>query len=152
MRSIRSLSLARGFSLIELMIAVAIVGILAAVAYPSYVDQIAKGNRNECRSGALQVMQQQERYFGQYNTYLAVAASATAPKVKTFSGDTAANSACTIASSVCDDGSTIAQCVEVRSTIKYKEPKNIDYLYVTSNGVRGCSVNSTRTTTEKSCW
>ena len=151
MRSIRSLSLARGFSLIELMIAVAIVGILAAVAYPSYVDQIAKGKRNECRSGALQVMQQQERYFGQYNTYLAVAATATAPQVKTFSGDTAATSACTIASSACD-GSTIAQCVEVRSTIKYKEPKNIDYLYVTSNGVRGCSVNSTRTTTEKSCW
>ena len=151
MRSANFMLMARGFSLIEVMIAVAIVAILASVAYPSYVEQIAKGKRNECRSGALQVMQQQERYFGQYNTYLAVAASATAPKVKTFSGDTAANSACTIASSACD-GSTIAQCVEVRSTIKYKEPKNIDYLYVTSNGVRGCSVNSTRTTTEKSCW
>ena len=151
MRSNRSLSMTRGFSLIELMIAVAIVGILASVAYPSYVEQIAKGKRNECRSGALQVMQQQERYFGQYNTYVAVAATATAPVVKTFSGDTASNSACTIASSACS-GKTIAQCVEVRSTIKYKEPKNIDYLYVTSDGVRGCSVASTRTTTEKACW
>lgn len=151
MRFAHSLTMARGFSLIELMIAVAIVGILAAVAYPSYVEQIAKGKRNECRSGALQVMQQQERYFGQYNTYTEVLASTTAPKVKSFSGDTASSSACTITSSACT-GSTIDKCVEVQAEVKYKEPKNIDYLYVTSNGVRGCSVNSTRTTTEKSCW
>lgn len=151
MRSDGSTSMARGFSLIELMIAVAIVGILAAVAYPSYVEQIAKGKRNECRSGTLQVMQQQERYFSQYNTYVTATATDAAPKVKNFSGDNAANSACTVASSACS-GKTIAQCVEVQSTVAYKEPKNIDYLYVTSEGVRGCSVGGTRTTTEKACW
>ena len=151
MRSANFMLMALGFSLIEVMIAVAIVAILASVAYPSYVEQIAKGKRNECRSGALQVMQQQERYFGQYNTYVTATATDTAPKVKNFSGDNAANSACTIASRACTD-KTIAQCVEVQSTVAYKEPKKIDYLYVTSEGIRGCSVEGTRTTTEKACW
>lgn len=37
----------KGFSLMELMIAVAIVGIIAAVGYPSYQDHITRSNRNE---------------------------------------------------------------------------------------------------------
>jgi type IV pilus assembly protein PilE len=106
---------ARGFTLIEVMITVAIVAILAAIAYPSYLEQIAKGKRSECRSGALQTMQQEERYFGQYNTYIAASAPAAA-KVKNFSGDNAASSACTISAVICDTGQTVAQCIEARST------------------------------------
>ena len=71
-----------GFTLIELMITVAIVGILAAVAYPAYTDQIRKGRRAECRSGLLQSMQQQERYYSQFNTYVSFAAGATNAKTK----------------------------------------------------------------------
>ena len=51
-----------GFTLIELMIVVAIVALLATVAYPSYMDQIRKGRRSDAIQGLAQVQQAQERW------------------------------------------------------------------------------------------
>lgn len=58
-----------GFTLIEVMIVVAIVGILAAIAYPSYVDSVRKGKRADGRAALTNLLQQQERYSTQNNTY-----------------------------------------------------------------------------------
>lgn len=59
----------RGFTLIELMIAVAVVGILCALAYPSYVESIRKSRRAEAKSALLELASRQERYFTTHNAY-----------------------------------------------------------------------------------
>ncbi|MGE5450644.1 MAG: type IV pilin protein [Acidobacteriota bacterium] len=66
----RSLSWrSRGFTLIELMITVAIVAILAAVAYPSYTEHVAKGRRADARARMMAAQQWMERYYSERYRY-----------------------------------------------------------------------------------
>ena len=52
-----------GFTLIELMVVVAIVGILAAIAYPSYLDQVRKGRRAEAQALLMELAQRQQNFL-----------------------------------------------------------------------------------------
>ena len=60
---------ARGFTLIELLVTVAIVGIIAAVAYPSYRNQVYKSNRAQGKARLVQAAQLLERFYSDNNSY-----------------------------------------------------------------------------------
>lgn len=52
-----------GFTLIELMVTVAVVGIIAAFAYPSYTQHIVKGNRAAAQAYVLALANRQEQFL-----------------------------------------------------------------------------------------
>jgi type IV pilus assembly protein PilE len=59
----------RGFTLIELMIVVAIVAILTAIAYPSYRKYVMRSNRAEAKSILLEDAQYMEKNFAEANVF-----------------------------------------------------------------------------------
>ncbi len=59
-----------GFTLIEMMIVMAILAILLALAYPSYLDQVRKARRADATSTLMDRAQSLERCFSRLNTYV----------------------------------------------------------------------------------
>lgn len=59
----------QGFTLIELMITVAIIGVLAAVAYPSYQNSVQKSRRADAQAALVELAGFMERFFTENNRY-----------------------------------------------------------------------------------
>ena len=59
----------RGVTLIELMTVITIIGILAGIAYPGYVEQARRGRRAAGIAMLQNVLQQSERFYSENNTY-----------------------------------------------------------------------------------
>lgn len=70
----------RGFTLIELMIVVVIIGVIAAIAYPNYQDYVQSSRRSECQGVMLNYANALERRFSTNNSYLDAADTAVMPQ------------------------------------------------------------------------
>ena len=104
-----------GFTLIEALIMLAIVGILGALAYPTYAGYIVRTRRTEGMVALIDAMQRQERYRLRYNSYVPFSAEAPGPEgFARWSGANAAASAYEIDAYACP-GRDIAECVEIRA-------------------------------------
>lgn len=74
-----------GFSLIELMIAIAIVAIIGAIAFPSYTSYVTSARRADGQTALLDLANRMERYFTMNNSYVGaslttVGANANSPE------------------------------------------------------------------------
>jgi len=141
-----------GFTLVELMIVVAIVGILGALAYPTYAGYIVRTRRVEGQVALIEAMQRQERYHLQHNTY--VAFSADEPGTGGFSwwsGASASASAYELDAHACS-GRDIAACIEIRARpgtakvdARFRDP-DCGVLTLDSTGRQGAQGTGAR------CW
>jgi type IV pilus assembly protein PilE len=149
-----------GFTLVEIMIAVAIIGILAAIAMPSYEFAVRKARRAEARTALMQLMQLEERYFSVRNTYIAfdrAAILSAAPdsdlaRFKWYSGDKPETSHYQIQATACGPGA-IATCVELQAkpgtaNVQYFIDKGCGTYVLQSDGKRFLR----NATTPELCW
>ena len=96
-----------GFTLIELLIVMAIIGIILAVAYPSYQNSMTKTRRSDGQAALLEAMNAEERYFTENNTYSTTLADVNA-------SSTSEKGHYTISAAACGGG--IDQCVILTAT------------------------------------
>lgn len=106
----------QGFTLIEVMIVVVIIGILASIAYPSYTNYVLRTNRAEGTAHIMRVLQAQERYYSQNMTYTTSLGDLGIPA----NSETDRYTITTMA--VCDATSGLTRCVQVTARAANPDP------------------------------
>jgi type IV pilus assembly protein PilE len=144
----------RGFSLLELMLAVAIIGVLAAIALPSYGDYVLRSNRTVAKTVIMRIVGQQESHFSdrkQYASTLPILNSAdygaaTTVYVKRDGAVQATNTSDTIYAVTLTDASATAYSVQAAPVNAQAKDTRCGTLTYSSAGARTASGSAT------DCW
>ncbi len=105
------------YTLVEMLVVVAMVMILSALAYPNYEGYVIRTRRVEAQVALLEAMQEQERYYSQHNTYLAFSAASSGVDERNFRwwlGSSAPRSAYELSGRACGQQSLQA-CIQLRA-------------------------------------
>lgn len=133
-----------GYTLIEILIVVAIMGLLMAIALPAYQDSVLRSGRSQGRSVIVQVASDQERFFNNNNSYSTNAQPLADPAVATRESD---DGLWLVTVAACGTG-TIANCFVATATAQNEQlDDTCDTITITDTGRRGATGD-----TVDECW
>ncbi|WP_394176741.1 type IV pilin protein [Thalassotalea litorea] len=138
----RNKSSSKGFTLIELMVVVAIIGILSAIAYPAYQDSVRKARRTDAHTGMMSMMLAQQKlrgncpFFGQaLGSANSCGASGSATTVKgssasqegyySFALSNASGNSYTITATALGAQAQDTGCTSITLTVNASNPKGL---------------------------
>ncbi len=130
-----------GFTLLELMIVVTIIGILASIAYPAYQDSVRKARRAEAKSALVEAANSMERYYTQNGSYTGAVAGTT------FSSTVPTNGQGTIFYNLTLASTTTTFTITATPTAAQSDPQCAN-LSLTQTNAKG----ETGTGTVADCW
>jgi type IV pilus assembly protein PilE len=133
----------KGFTLIELMIVVVIVGVLMGIALPAYQGYTLRAHRSEAHASLLDIAARQERFVAQNNTYTTEVSAATGLGLGTT---TTREGYYDLTTSACGAG-TLATCYLVTATATARQNSDTDCLTITYD-----SAGAKSSTTPGECW
>jgi type IV pilus assembly protein PilE len=131
----------QGFTMIELMIVMAIIGILAAIAFPSYQNYVLRSGRADGQAKLMEILQAQERFYSQNQTYTAnLGAGGLGYGVAANAAVASDERRYNISAAACG-GSTIARCVTLTAarTGTQLQDNECGNLTLDSRGTKGAT-------------